>query len=239
VERAERYRTARADPALAVLEGFHAVKHALRFGAELLDVVASADAPLTDLAAELAPDVRRHLEGADRVPAERFAELSPTPPATGVVALAARPAVDATDVLAAPGRAPVVFLEEPRRLENVGAVVRVAAAAGATGVLASGPHDPWHPAAIRGSAGLHFALPVARVDGLPPSDRPLVALDPDGVDAPPGAIPRRAILAFGTERAGLGRDLLARADQRVRIPMRAGVSSLNLATAVAIALYLQ
>ncbi len=239
MERAERYRAARRDPTLAVLEGFHAVKHALRFGAELLDLVASEDAPLEDLTRELAPDVRERLESIDRVPADRFADLSPAPPSTGIVGLAARPVVDAAEVLVEPGPSPVVFLEEPRRLENVGAVVRVAAAAGAAGVLTSGPHDPWHPAAVRGSAGLHFALPVARVDRLPASDRPLVALDPGGVDAAPGAIPERAVLAFGTERAGLAPDLLARADLRLRLPMREGVSSLNLATAVAVTLYLR
>lgn len=237
MERRERYGTARRDTALAVLEGFHAVKHALRFGAELVDVVASEDAPLRELAEELAPDVRGRLEDVARLPPERLAELSPTPPPTGIVAIALRPAVDVAGMLADPGPAPLVFLEEPRRLENVGAVVRVAAAAGAAGVLASGPHDPWHSAALRGSAGLHFALPVAGVDGLPPSDRPVVALDPDGGDMAPGVLPPRSLLAFGTERTGLSPEVLDRAELRIRIPMREGVSSLNLATAVAVVLY--
>ena len=43
------------------------------------------------------------------------------------------------------------------------------------------------------------------------------------------------MLAFGTERDGLSDELLARADARVALPMRPGVSSLNLATAVAAA----
>jgi tRNA(Leu) C34 or U34 (ribose-2'-O)-methylase TrmL len=45
------------------------------------------------------------------------------------------------------------------------------------------------------------------------------------------------VLAFGTERAGLSAQLLARADARIGIPMRAGVSSLNLATSVAAVLF--
>jgi TrmH family RNA methyltransferase len=128
----------------------------------------------------------------------------------------------------------VVLLEDPRHLGNVGAVVRVAAAAGAAGVLTTGTRDPWDPAALRGSAGLHYALPVGRVDG-PPADRPLAAFDPEG--EPLAALPAGAVLAFGTERHGLSAALRARADVRVAIPMRAGVSSLNLATAVAVALY--
>src|SRR5690349_3034029 len=35
----ERFLAARRDPSLAVLEGFHAVKHALRFGADVRSVV--------------------------------------------------------------------------------------------------------------------------------------------------------------------------------------------------------
>jgi TrmH family RNA methyltransferase len=40
------------------------------------------------------------------------------------------------------------------------------------------------------------------------------------------------VLAFGTERDGLSDALLARSDARLALPMRPGVSSLNLATAV-------
>ena len=50
-------------------------------------------------------------------------------------------------------------------------------------------------------------------------------------------VPERAVLAFGTERAGLSDALLARADARVALAMAPGVSSLNLATAVAATLY--
>lgn len=116
--------------------------------------------------------------------------------------------------------------------------MRVAAAAGAAGVVTTGPRDPWDPAALRGAAGLHFALPVGRADdGFDPAPRPLVALDPDGEPLGAAPLPAEAVLAFGTERHGLSDALLARADARLRIPMRPGVSSLNLATAVAAVLY--
>jgi TrmH family RNA methyltransferase len=230
----ERFAAARRDPALAVLEGFHALKHALRFGADVRTVVSPSPTDLAALAASLAPDVADAIaERAGAVPRALFDALAPRPPATGVLALAARPAVDVGAALAADG--PVVLLEDPRALGNLGACVRVAAAAGAAGVLTTGVADPWHPDALRGAAGLHYALPVARVEELPASDRPLVALDPDG--EPLGALPPRPLLAFGSERRGLSDALLARADARVALPMRAGVSSLNLATAVAAVLY--
>ena len=237
-ERRTRFLDARRDPTLAVLEGFHALKHALRFGAEVVEAVAETTAPLEDLAASLAPELRDRLTALlARAPAEEVAALSPRPHPTGVIALARRPEVDVRAVLADPSPAPLVLLEAPRRLENVGAAIRVAAAAGATGVLTTGEADPWHPVAIRAAAGLHYAVPVARVDALPSTDRPLVALDPAGEPFGPDAVPPRAILAFGTEREGLGADLRSRASALVRIPMREGVSSLNLATAVAAALY--
>ncbi|HUH13651.1 MAG TPA: TrmH family RNA methyltransferase, partial [Longimicrobiales bacterium] len=100
-----------------------------------------------------------------------------------------------------------------------------------------GGQDPWHPAALRGGAGLQFALPVLRVETLPGGGRPLVALHPEGDPLRPGVLPPGALLAFGSERRGLSAELLERTDLRVSIPMRAGVSSLNLATAVAITLY--
>jgi TrmH family RNA methyltransferase len=147
--------------------------------------------------------------------------------------------VDVAALLADERAAPIVLLEDPRTMGNMGACVRVAAAAGAAGVLTTGENDPWHPDALRGAAGLHYALPVAPVASLPDGDRPLVAIDPGGEDIGPGKVPPRAILAFGTERYGLSAGLLARADARLGIPMREGVSSLNLATSVAAVLFSQ
>ncbi|HWV57897.1 MAG TPA: TrmH family RNA methyltransferase [Longimicrobiales bacterium] len=236
----ERYRRARRDPTLAVLEGFHVLKHALRFGAEILEAVSPSPDRLIDLARNLAPDLEAWFAAGHvaRIPDDVFRQLAPRPPATGVIGLAARPAIRPDAVLASPGDAPVVLLDRPARLGNVGAVVRVAAAAGAAGVLTTGFHDPWHPESLRGSAGLHFALPVARIDELERSGRPLVALDPDGEPLTAGGLPARAVLAFGSERKGLDPGLLVAADARVALAMRPGVSSLNLATAVAAALYL-
>ena len=236
-----RFGRARRDPGVAVLEGFHPVKHALRFGAELELLVTRDAAELSRLAAELAPElVERLTELAREVPGEVFDRLAPLPPTTGVMALARRPAGEALELLRRRGDAPVILLEDPRDLGNIGACVRVAAAADAAGVLTTGSHDPWHPDALRGAAGLHFALPVARLpelDRLAGLERPLLALDPEGEALDPAALDPRAILAFGTERHGLSDELLGRAEARISIPMRPGVSSLNLATSVAAVLF--
>jgi RNA methyltransferase, TrmH family len=236
-----RFGSARRDPSLAVLEGLHPLKHALRFGANVLEAVSPDPAELDRLAARLAPDLGERLHAlVRRVEPSVFDQLAPLAPATGVMSLAERPSVDPAAVLADPRPSPVVLLEDPRDLGNMGACVRVAAAADIGGVLTTGSHDPWHPDALRGAAGLHYAVPVARLQSLAilaSRDRPLLAVDPDGVPLDPAELSPRALLAFGTERDGLSDELSARADARVSIPMRPGVSSLNLATSVAAVLF--
>lgn len=237
-DRIVRFRTARRDPELTVVEGFHALKHALRFGAEVVEAVALDPPALEEIAGELAPDLRGRLDGVvEPVDAEELAAMVPLVPHTGVVAIARRPPVDLAATLADPRPAPVVLLEDPRNMGNIGACIRVAAAADAAAVLTTGGNDPWFPDAVRGAAGLHYALPVAAIEELPASDRPLLAIDPEGEDLRPAELPPRAVLAFGTERHGLSGEVLGRADGRVAIPMREGVSSLNLATSVAVTLF--
>jgi TrmH family RNA methyltransferase len=216
---------------LVVLEGFHAIKHAIRFGGEILGMWTADPAELEALRARLAPDIE--LATLEVVGLE---ELKAVVPRAQVVAVATRPMQpDPDTVLAGPGH--VVLLEDPRHLGNLGAVVRVAAAADAAGVMTTGRQDPWHPDALRGSAGLHFALPVHHLHNVRTQGRELVALDPEGEPLHPQALPPAAVLAFGTERDGLSAELLAQAQRRVALPMAAGVSSLNLATAVAATLY--
>ena len=244
----DRFRLARRDAGLAVLEGFHPWKHALRFGATVLETVAVAGGEWGRLTELLAPELAGVVEReAAMVPAAVFRQLSPAPPPTGVMAIARRPAADLRSMLEDAGPGPVVLLENPRSHGNCGAAIRAAAAAGAAGVLTTGEHNPWHPAALVGSAGLHFALPVVWLRDFDGESlaagsevwgkRTIVAVDPAGEPLVWGGIPERALLIFGSERDGVSPGLLAKAERRVAIPMRAGVSSLNLATAVAVVLY--
>lgn len=234
---AERFRAARRDSTLAVLEGFHPLKHALRFGAEVIEAICVDRAEVTELARRLAPDLEDALRRLplDEVDERTFRAAAPRPPSP-VLALALRP-VPAPPPAAG---APLVVLDRPTHHGNVGAVVRVGAAAGAGGVLCVDGADPWHPAALRGGAGLQFALPAAAVPASSLASlvgaRETVAVVP-GAPAPAAPLARDAVLLFGAERAGLRPELVAAAGRLVGIPMRAGVSSLNLATAVAVMLY--
>ena len=207
------------------LEGFHAVKHVLRFAPGLVrQVTVRSRSAATALARELAPDV------ADALLSR--AVVGPVGHPTGVAGTADRPPYDVS-VLAS-RRSPLVVLDDPRHPGNAGAAVRVAAAAGASGLAVVGSLDPWGAAVVRGSAGLHFALPVLACE-VAQLQGPVLALDALGTRL--GTVPDDAVLVVGSERQGLSPALRARADALVALPMREGVSSLNLATAVAAALY--
>ena len=236
-EQVDRFRAARGDRTLAVLEGFHPLKHALRFGAEPLEVVAARDGELDGLIARYAPDIAGKIKEVRVVEPGHFDKLAPIPPPTGVSAIAKRPGGMAAQILGDIASGPVVLLENPRNLLNIGASIRVAAATGASGVFTTGPQDPWNPAALIAATGLHYAVPVARLDTLPDCGRPLVVVDSRGEPLGECILPDQALFAFGAEREGVSQQLMARASHCVSIPMTPGVSSLNMATAVSVVLY--
>ncbi|WP_369247828.1 TrmH family RNA methyltransferase [Streptomyces sp. R41] len=223
-----------------LLDGFHALKHAVRFQARIPVAVTTDRRAALALAAELAPDVREAVDALlVEVPAATFTSLVARPHPTAMAALAVRPsrAANLETLARTPRTTPVVVLDNPRNLGNAGAVIRLAAGFGATGVVTTGTLDPWHPTVVRGGAGLHFATAVERltVDELPPG--PVFALDPEGEDIRGLKLPDDAVLAFGSERSGLSPELRARADHLVSLPMRPQVSSYNLATSVAMTLF--
>jgi TrmH family RNA methyltransferase len=121
---------------------------------------------------------------------------------------------------------------------NLGALVRTAHAAGFDAVaVLPGTTDPFHPRAIRGSAGSCFALPVASAtpEEVCGAARVWVA-DPQGeVDYRQASYDPPVALVFGSEAAGV-RHAWPEA-RTVRIPLAPGVDSLNVTAAAAVLLY--
>ncbi len=147
---------------------------------------------------------------------------------------------------------PLIILEDLSNHDNIGAIFRNAAALGACGVLLS-PRcaDPLYRKSLRVSVGLALRLPWATAETWP-GDLDLVhragfetlALTPAGETSLATLAPdqgtdsvRKFALMIGAEGPGLRPETLVRARHRVRIPMAAGVDSLNAATCCAVALY--
>lgn len=156
----------------------------------------------------------------------------------GILGVIRRPAGE-LDPLLIPGAEPLFFygigIQDPG---NVGALVRSADAFGAAGVfLSPGTADPFGRRAVRASMGSALRIPVVKKCGIRET---LVRLRSAGIrclatDSHRGTVPWRANLAggivvlFGAEGTGLPGEALRGVDATIRIPMRAGVDSLNVA----------
>ena len=237
-------RPARGEPVLTA-EGVLVVRQLLRSAYPLRSVL---------LAPNKLAELQGDLQGLDPAtpvyvaPASVTSAIAGFPFHRGALASAGRlPLPAAADLLA--GARLVVVLEAINDHENLGALFRNAAAFGADAVLCC-PRcaDPLYRRSVRVSMGHVLHLPFARLQPWPDAlasvaaaGLQLAALTPTG----PGTVPVDRLtpaagpvaLLLGAEGAGLSPAALAAADLRVRIPMAAGVDSLNVATAAAIALH--
>lgn len=169
----------------------------------------------------------------------------------GVVALVRRPpAVPLDTFLSQLDTArPLVACEHLVDVDNVGSIFRNAQGLGAAGVVLDGRSaDPLYRKAVRTSMGAVLELPWAACAGTIPwgmlraAGYRLVGLTPahdamplrEALEGPAGGV---VALVAGNEGSGLSAEALAACDVRARIPMRNGADSLNVATAVALALY--
>ena len=170
-----------------------------------------------------------------------------------LASLARRPLPEVAELIA--GRRRIVVLEDLVDHANVGAIFRCAAALGVDAVALS-PRcaDPLYRRSVKVSMGAVFAIGYARMTGwydgladLKAAGFRVLALTPEESATPINAALSRAAdrvaLVFGTEGDGLSPRWLREADEAVRIPMNraaraAGVDSLNVVAAAAIACHL-
>jgi tRNA G18 (ribose-2'-O)-methylase SpoU len=168
----------------------------------------------------------------------------------GVLACGRRiPWPGVAEVISQPaGRLTVVVCPRIDNPENLGAIIRLVDVFGADGLLVGlRCPDPLSRRVLRVSMGMALRVRIARSDNLAGEfdalrDRHPITLA--AAVAEPGAIPigayrrpERLGLVLGCEGTGLDDDWLARCDQRVTIPMRAGAESLNVAVAAGIILH--
>jgi TrmH family RNA methyltransferase len=235
-----------------LLDGLHLLEEAraaqipIASAAFTARALAAADGRARRLATALAGTGVRVVQVADPV----MDALSPTTNPSGVVAVATRPKHALDDVIGRPGGPPalVVVAVDVQDPGNVGAIARVADAAGATGYVVAGQSaDPFGWKSLRGSMGSVLRLPTvhdgdpAAVAGVLRAHRLLclaAAPPPAGAVAFDAIDWRGPIACFvGSEGGGLPEAVLQMADRRVRIPMAEPVESLNVAVSAGLLLY--
>ena len=242
-----------------LLDGAHLVQDALATGVPI-DVVACAEHALTDthspifaLAHDLASRGSRVLAVTDQV----LAAISPVDHPSGIVAIArAQPSTMEAAFSAMRDTKAVPLGSEPNPLVlilaglqdpgNVGAIVRTAAACGATGVVTvDGSANPFGWKALRGAMGGTFHLPVATRGTLADVIRVATASRARLVAAVPrGGTPLPRVnfcaptaIVLGAEGSGVADPAIDAAAELVSIPMQRSVESLNVAVAAALILY--
>jgi tRNA G18 (ribose-2'-O)-methylase SpoU len=167
----------------------------------------------------------------------------------GVLACANRPSnADPMSLCRQAGGARLVVAPEIHNPENLGAILRLAAAFGVNGViLGPGSCDPYSRRVLRVSMGAAFKVPISQPSDLSAEIerlRKILGLQVWATETSANAVPFDAIpcpeklaLVLGCEGHGLPEEWLARADRQITIPMRPGTDSLNVATAAGILLY--
>lgn len=233
-------------PPTTQVEGFHAVRELLRAGRRRVREVWIVDhrgdnlAEIEDLAADVGAKVRI-------VSPEHLASRTRSEAPQGVMAYAAPVAEATVDELFGAPDAFVVALDGVTDPGNLGAILRTADTAGATGVVLTRHRSArLGPTALKAAAGAVEYLPIATVAGIPAfleqakrAGLWTVGLDADGdttvhdLDVATGPV----VLVLGAEGRGLARLTRDRCDVVASIPLHGQLESLNVAAAAAVALH--
>jgi len=196
--------------------------------------------------AALLKSLREVCRDAHVVSEDVLESVSDTKTPQGVVALARRPQTGREAIERAAGVPLVVVMHRANNPSNAGAALRVAEAAGATGVvLTKGSTDPLSPKSLRGSMGSAFRVPLWTGPSL---EEALGWCAERGIRTVATAAAATSThtevdwtkphaVVVGPEAGGLTDEEVRAANDAVRIPMRDPVESLNLATALAVVLY--
>jgi TrmH family RNA methyltransferase len=242
--RLERDRGERERSGLYLAWGLHLAGEALAAGAAIERIFLAAEAETGDEGRDLAARLRRSGPAPMNTTARVLDSIVAGAGDQGVLLVVRRPPSTLAQVLER--RVTLVLatqgVQDPG---NVGSMVRTAFATGAGAFLAlERSADPFSSRAVRAGMGAHFRLPIVAaasstaLPALAAAGFQVVAADleaaepPDGIDLRPPTV-----LCLGNEGQGLPAALLGAAAARVRIPMAAGASSLNVHAAAAILLY--
>lgn len=232
---------------LIFVEGLRLCEEALNSGLSIETVIVSSELLSKEKAATLVSKLGEVSNRIASVSEKLLESISYTKTPQGIVLLASRPK-SSEEHFAAKQFEPslVVIMHSINNPVNVGAILRTAEAAGATGAMATlNTTDPFSPKSLRGAMGSAFRLPVwlgatyvQALDWCAERGIQTICADVhaskryDEVDWL-----RPSALILGPESSGLSPEEIGAAKQAVRIPMKESAESLNVAVAGGIFLY--
>jgi len=232
---------------LIFIEGLRLCEETQRSNLEIEAVIVSEELMRKDRAAGAIEELSRVSKRVGTVSEKLLASVSYTKTPQGIIVLAQRPEASEKRLAASlDANSLLVVLHQINNPVNVGAILRTAEAAGATGVITTrNTSDPFSPKSLRGAMGSAFRLPIwsgVEFDEMIGwcRERGIVTVCAD-VEATTsytdidwtGPI----ALILGPESTGLMAEELDSADQRVSIPMRGDAESLNVSVAAGILLF--
>lgn len=229
------------------VEGLRLCEEALRSALELEAVIGSEELLRKERAATAIAELDQAAQRSASVSEKLLESISYTKTPQGIVVLARRPESSEKRLSAAiDENALLVVLHQINNPVNVGAILRTAEAAGASGVITTrSTSDPFSPKSLRGAMGSAFRLPIwtgptyetmiewcrkRKIDTVcADAEAPLAHTDFNWKQA--------TALVLGPESTGLSEAETEQANHIVRIPMHGAVESLNVSVAAGILLF--
>src|SRR5829696_3804504 len=232
---------------LIFIEGLRLCEEAHRSNLPIEAVIVSEELLRKERAAGAIEELSRVSQRTASLTEKLLESISYTKTPQGIVVLAERPDASEAHLAASlQGNSLLVVLHQINNPVNVGAILRTAEAAGATGVITTrNTSDPFSPKSLRGAMGSAFRLPMwtgpsyddviewCRERGIVTACADAEA-DTDYTDLD---WTRASALFLGPESTGFTAQELMNADRRVKIPMKGLAESLNVSVAAGVLLF--
>ena len=232
---------------LIFIEGLRLCEEALRSGLMLEAAIFSEEIARKERAAPVIAELNRVCERVASVSERLLESISYTKTPQGIIVLARRPDTSEARLSETMKDMPLmVVMHQINNPVNVGAILRTAEAAGATGAIATrNTADPFSPKALRGAMGSAFRLPIWNSASYREAIGWCDSRNIHSVCADASASRnytdvdwhRPCALILGPESTGLAHEEITAARETVRIPMQGVVESLNVSVAAGILLY--
>ena len=245
LQRARAVRDGRATD-LIFVEGLRLSEEALSSKLKIEAVIYSEEIAHKERARHFLEQVATATNRLVSVSEKLLGTISFTKTPQGIVVLASRPET-AHPLVVRPKPIPLlVVLHRINNPVNVGAILRTAEAAGATGAIATAQtSDPFSPKSLRGAMGSAFRLPIwygltyeESINWCNENRVTTVAADAEG-RAPYTDFDWKqpSALILGPESEGLSAEEIAATNYSAKVPMKGSVESLNVAVTAGVLLY--